>query len=100
SDFVTSGDGGLDNPHQPVFGPDGKLYVNSHLSNAILRFDGTTGAFLDEFIPSDLGGLNGPLGLAFQPNGDLLVSSNGTDQIKRYQGTTGAYLGDFVTNHG
>jgi len=52
--FISSGSGGLDNPSRMVFGPDGKAYVasTSSASNAILRYDGTTGAFLDTFVPS------------------------------------------------
>jgi DNA-binding beta-propeller fold protein YncE len=40
-----------------VFGPDGKLYVASSLNASVLRFDGTTGGFIDIFVPSGLGGL-------------------------------------------
>ncbi len=95
-DFVSGGAGGLQDPHSPVFGPDGKLYVSSYETDSVLRYDGSTGAFLDTFIPAGSGGLDGPVGKAFLPNGDLLVSSYLTNQVKRYDSTTGAYLGDYV----
>src|SRR5262249_14395630 len=48
STLVASGSGGLNGPDVgSVIGPDGKLYVPSFNSNAVLRYDATTGAFLD-----------------------------------------------------
>ena len=46
-----------------VFGPDGNLYVSSGDSDEVLRYDGTTGAFIDSFASG--GGLDSPFGLAF-----------------------------------
>ncbi len=40
-----------------AFGPDGNLYVGSSNTASVLRFNGTTGAFIDIFIPSGSGGL-------------------------------------------
>jgi sugar lactone lactonase YvrE len=75
---------GLTRPYGNAFGPDGNLYVASFRSNQILRFNGTTGEFLDVFA-SDLNGgfgtengLNGPNGLLFTPDGSLLVTTEGT----------------------
>jgi len=48
----------------PGLGPDGNLYVTSR-SNAVLRYDGKTGAFLDVFASG--GGLEDPAGLVFGP---------------------------------
>ena len=58
---------GLDNPRGLKFGPDGNLYVASRGTDSILRFDGATGAFIDEFVASGSGGLNDPHFLAFTP---------------------------------
>jgi Ca2+-binding RTX toxin-like protein len=48
-----------------VLGPDNELYVTSFGSDRILRYDGDTGEFIDEFISPDEGGLANPGGLAF-----------------------------------
>ncbi|HKR66042.1 MAG TPA: hypothetical protein VJZ00_20085 [Thermoanaerobaculia bacterium] len=51
-----------------AFGPDHNLYVsadaNAGSDGTILRFDGTTGAFIDVYVSSVLGG---PRGIAFAP---------------------------------
>jgi len=63
ADFITPGDGGLFSPHGFVFTPDGDLLVSSRGfqgsnpggTNAIKRYNGTTGAYIDDFasLPSD-----------------------------------------------
>jgi len=45
-----------------AFGPDHNLYVSDTTTNAILRFDGTTGAFIDTFVSNVDGG---PRGIVF-----------------------------------
>lgn len=37
--------------------PDGNLSVASSMTGAVLRYRGTTGAFVDAFVPSGSGGL-------------------------------------------
>ncbi len=41
----------------------------------MLRYDGSTGAFLDVFVPAGSGGLDGPLNATFGPDGNLYVGS-------------------------
>jgi hypothetical protein len=94
--FVPSHSGGLlDNYGKPTFGPDGNLYIGSYGTNNVLRYDGSTGAFLGAFVPAGSGGLSLPEGLAFGPDGNLYVVSQGTDNILRYDGSSGAFLGVF-----
>ena len=56
-EFVTAGDGGLDEATALRFGPNGNLFVaatpGESTAGAVFQFDGATGAFIDEFIPRD-----------------------------------------------
>src|SRR5579864_213508 len=93
--FIASGSGGLANPSSIVFGPDGNAYVSSSASssNAVLRYDGTTGAFIGTFVPAGSGGLDGPVGMAFRPDGYLYVVGWRSNSVNRYQSATGAFAG-------
>jgi uncharacterized protein (TIGR03118 family) len=102
--FVPAGSGGLDQASVGlVFGPDGNLYVNSHLTNSVLRFNGVTGEPMPaasqngaDFVPAGSGGLAQPSGLTFGPDGNLYVGAHdpsaGHGAVLRYNGTTGAPL--------
>jgi hypothetical protein len=57
--------GGLDEPLDLAFGPDGHLYVASWRTSSVLRYDRGTGAFLGVFVPAGRGGLALPKCLAF-----------------------------------
>ncbi len=78
-----------------VFGPDGNLYVSLIAENVVRRYDGITGAFIDDFASG--GGLNGPFGLSFGPDGNLYVASHGSDSVLRYNGATGEFMDTFAT---
>src|SRR5262249_59406016 len=83
--FVAGGN--LSGPVHAVFGPDGNLYVSSIDNGKVLRYNGTTGAFLNTFVDNiphgfvvtdpqtQAGFAIGPLGLAFGPDGNLYVSN-------------------------
>jgi DNA-binding beta-propeller fold protein YncE len=77
------------------------MYVSGSWStNNVLRFNGQTGAFMDEFIPSGSGGLNNAHDLAFGPDGNLYVCSMYGDQVLRYNGATGAFMDVFASGNG
>ena len=88
--FVAPGAGGLGTVGGMTFGPDGKLYVSSTSGNRILRFDGVTGAYLDDFVAAGVGGLAAPELPQFGPDGDFYVPGLTTGAIYRFDGTTGA----------
>jgi hypothetical protein len=109
--FVSPSSGGLINPIGMVFGPDGKddgkldLYVASARNSNVLRYDGSTGAFLGEFVPAGSGGLSHALGITIGPDGDLYVASGGYDHngkitdhsaVLRFQGPSGPNPGGFI----
>jgi DNA-binding beta-propeller fold protein YncE len=93
--FIQNGSNGLpagtlDYPVDMTFGADGALYVSSQLNDLILRFNATTGVFLNVFVTSGSGGLDGPSGIQFN-GGDLFVAGRFSSQVYRYDGTTGAF---------
>jgi sugar lactone lactonase YvrE len=77
----------------PVFGPDGNLYFLD-LQNEVLRFNSSTGAFIDTFVPASSGLL--PTALTFGPDGNLYVADR-SQVVKRFNGKTGVFLGVFTT---
>ena len=62
------------------------LLVLSNDTDEVLRYDGSTGAFLGAFVSAGSGGLDEPSGLAFGPDGNLYVGS--FIAIDRYGATT------------
>jgi len=100
SDLLAPGAGGLTSPDDLTWGPDGHLYVSSGTttSGQILRYDGTTGAFLGVFAEG--GGMRRPYGTAFGPDGHLYVASFRSDQILVFDGRTGAFRSVFASGDG
>lgn len=98
--FIGAGSGGLKNPDDLTFGPDGNLYVSSSASNSsgqILRYS-ASGAFLGVFAQSS--SLRRPYGSAFGADGNLYVASFRSDEVLRYNGTTGAFIDVFAKGNG
>ena len=94
-DFVPAGSGGLVDPLDPTFGPDGNLYVISldPGSEQILRYDGSSGSFLDVFVNTGDGGYQGASAIEFGPDGDLYVATNRADGVLRFDGESAEFLG-------
>ena len=99
-DFIAPGAGGLSDPDDLTFGPDGNLYVSSgtNTGGQILRYDGKTGAFLGIFAQGS--GMRRPYGNAFGPDGHLYVASFRSDQILKFDGKTGAFMSVFAQGNG
>ena len=69
------------------------MIVTSETNNSVMRYNGTTGAFVSVFVTAASGGLAAPKGLLFNPiTGNLLVASFTTNQILEYNGATGAFI--------
>src|SRR5215469_16210807 len=66
----------------------------------VLRYNGTTGAFVGTFVPTGSGGLSFPLGGSFGPDSNLYVSNSDADNVLRYNGTMGAFLNVFASSVG
>src|SRR5262245_49989054 len=58
-----------------------ELLVSSYVTNEVLRYDGTTGAFQNVFVAAGSGGLNGPQSVVFGPDDTLYVSDFGTHAL-------------------
>jgi len=89
--------GGLAGPTGAVLTQDGALLVASFDTDAVLRYDATTGEFRDVLVPTGRGGLDGPdVGMTLGPDGALWVPSFYGDAILRFAAADGAFLGAFA----
>jgi serine/threonine protein kinase/DNA-binding beta-propeller fold protein YncE len=85
-----------------AFGPDERLYVTTWGLNGVLRFDGSSGQFIDVFVASGSGGLNRPEAIAFGTDAndddypDLYVLNGDANCVLRFDGRTGEFLDTFV----
>jgi hypothetical protein len=92
--------GSLGNDRAVRIGPDGNLYVATHVGSSIERFDFSAGTWSTfATLPS---GPFVPIGMTFAADGNLYVSSFGAAQgndgtIEKFNGTTGAWDSTIVT---
>ncbi len=97
----------MDGPAAMVYGADGNLYVLCEFSHRVLRFHGTTGAFIDEFIsPGTLGaaGVTDPDDMELGSDGNLYITNHFPEPsspftaIFEFSGTAAdTFLGDFAS---
>lgn len=69
------------------------LLVTSLLSDEVLRYNATTGAFIGTLVSAGSGGLDGPQGIAIGTDGVMYVASEYSGSIHKYDAATGAPLG-------
>jgi sugar lactone lactonase YvrE len=93
ANFVPPSSGGLVGTEGIAFGPDGNFYVANHISTIsgdILKYDGTTGAYLSVFVAVGSGELAAANDLRFGPDGNLYVSNfDSVGKVLRFNGVTG-----------
>lgn len=95
--FIPGGSGGLGFPDGLAYGADGNLYVSDAGHAKVLRYNGSTGAFMDVFVGTDLTRAGY---CAFGPEGDLYVCSNGDNAVHRFDPATGAHIDAFAATPG
>ncbi len=108
--FVAAGAGGLSNPRGILFMPSGHLLVASHNTNALIRFNGVTGASMGNWSRSGNGTvlpLERPWCVRLGPSGNVFASRHliSTDlhinstRIFEYDIRDGHFVHSFVTGN-
>ena len=95
--------------HAPValaYDTSGNLLVLNEFSKNVLKFNGTSGAFIGSFIDTaTLGshGISDPDDMEVGPDGNLYIMSHfneGGNNIQKFDRSTGAYIGVFAAAGG
>ena len=101
--FINSNNGGNYNSAEfMVFGPDmtkdgvPELYGTSAVNGIVFRFNGATGAYIDQFVTHGGAGLIGGRDLIFHTDGKLYVANGAGNSIVRFNGQTGQEAEVFV----
>jgi DNA-binding beta-propeller fold protein YncE len=94
----------MDGPTALVYDAAGNLLVLNEFSNNVLKFNGTTGAFIGTLIDTptiDSVGLHDAADMEMGPDGNLYLMAHFNNpfdapkNIHKFSATTGAYLGVF-----
>ena len=72
------------------------LFVGDYTTSSVKRFNGTTGAFLDQQVLPGSFSPGNPMGMAFGPDGNLYVADNTNNSVDKLDGTTGAFISQFI----
>lgn len=92
-DFVSSS-GGLNDPWNMTFGPNGNLYVASDLGGDVREFNGQNGSFIATIAT----GLSNPVDLKFDSAGSLYVAEAGANRISRINLLNGTTLQTYTNS--
>ncbi len=83
-----------------IFMPSTNDFLVTSATNAVARFNFTTGSFVSNYLNSskNISVLNSPTGITIGPDGNYwLASSNGTNKITRFNIINGARINDAFT---
>lgn len=92
--FIPTGRGGLSGPVN-VWYRDGDLFVGDWSLGAVLRYDSSTGDFIERYI----NGLTRLEGFVFSENGDLYLADWQSNRVNRYD-STGSFIELFASGGG
>lgn len=101
--FITAGLGGLDGPDYIYWRPlgphqiDPNMYVISRNNDQVLRYNATTGNFVDVFIDGAANGLDRPTSVIWH-NGLVYVDGFNSGNIQRYDQLTGAFVDEWQSS--
>ena len=89
-----------DDNNEPELPTEGAydLFVTSSETNAVNRYNGDTGEFMEIFIGPEAGLVN-PQELLISYDGQLLVSSLGNPRVMKFNVETGEFLGNFTQGY-
>lgn len=73
--------------------------VSSRNTHSVKRFNGETGAYIDDFIAAGSGGLNTTQDLVMTNDGNILVSGRGNTKVLLYNGKTGDLIMPFTRGY-
>ena len=71
------------------------LLVAGFDGDVVVRYDGTTGAFVGAFASHAT--MDGPTALAYGPDGNLYVLNEFSHNVLRFDGATGVFIGEFIS---
>jgi len=96
SDYVTPGLGGMDQPYDLKFGPDGRLYIADFGGHAVRVYQGDPASHVQNIF-----GLYNPIAVAFPPDypNDVWILSWSENSVYRYRLGTG-WLFEFNVTRG
>lgn len=94
--FTTGGV--LNGPQSVAFAPNNTLLVTSPGTGEILRYNGSTGAYIGIAVGRLSGGLGAPRSIAVSPDGKLFVVDQFNNQVLRFDANTGTFIDIFATN--
>lgn len=86
----------------PVNNPSYEILISSSQSNSIKRYDGSTGAYIDNFIDGAAVNMQNLQEVIYAPDGNLLVSAfagTGQANIVKFNGQTGAFISVFSSGY-